>query len=125
MGHPVAYSLVEQYTEDSGKNPFTDDTDELNREQSRTPVALPSGTQEASSGWQQRQTIGASRLRRYPTRKINLIQGTVLSVDYPVPSAIRNAIEPQYSNDSGSSPEEFTHLRCESHQILFMYLCIY
>ncbi|RAH66316.1 chitin synthase [Aspergillus aculeatinus CBS 121060] len=65
----------------------------------------------SSSGWQQRQTIGASRLRRYPTRKINLVKGTVLSVDYPVPSAIQNAVEPQYSNDASISPEEFTHLR--------------
>lgn len=51
-------------------------------------------------------------LARYGTRKINLVKGTVLSVDYPVPSAIQNAIQPEYRDAEDAFPEEFTHLRC-------------
>lgn len=50
-------------------------------------------------------------LKRYPTRKIKLARGSVLSVDYPVPSAIQNAIEPKYRNDVEQGNEEFTHMR--------------
>jgi chitin synthase len=67
------------------------------------------------TSWQKRQTLAAQGgLRRYPTRRVNLIKGTVLSVDYPVPSAILNSVESKYREaDGASSPEEFTHLRCE------------
>ncbi|GAB1198999.1 hypothetical protein APSETT444_008331 [Aspergillus pseudonomiae] len=61
--------------------------------------------------WRQRQTPAPSALRRYPTRRINLVQGSVLSVDYPVPSAIRNAIQPKYRDAGEGFAEEFTHLR--------------
>lgn len=72
------------------------------------------GSEAPSTGfWEQRQAATTSGgLCRRPTRRINLIQGSVLSVDYPVPSAIRNAVEIKYYDPSGSSPEEFTHLRC-------------
>ncbi|KAL4751816.1 hypothetical protein BDW72DRAFT_212574 [Aspergillus terricola var. indicus] len=50
-------------------------------------------------------------LRRYGTRKVNLVKGTVLSIDYPVPSAIQNAIQPAYRDCEGGFAEEFTHLR--------------
>ncbi|OOF93570.1 glycosyltransferase family 2 protein [Aspergillus carbonarius ITEM 5010] len=53
----------------------------------------------------------AGALRRYGTRKINLVQGSVLSVDYPVPSAIQNAIQPQYRDAEEAFSEEFTHMR--------------
>jgi chitin synthase len=62
----------------------------------------------STSSWQRRQAGG---LRRYPTRRIKLAKGSVLSVDHAVPSAIINSVEPQY-RDSGESPNEFTHLRC-------------
>jgi chitin synthase len=67
------------------------------------------------TSWQKRQTLAAQiGLRRYPTRRVNLIKGTVLSVDYPVPSAILNSVESKYREEDGaSSSEEFTHLRCE------------
>ncbi|KAB8215126.1 chitin synthase-domain-containing protein [Aspergillus novoparasiticus] len=52
-----------------------------------------------------------SGLRRYGTRKINLVQGSVLSVDYPVPSAIQNAIQPEYREAEEAFSEEFTHMR--------------
>ncbi|KAL3484760.1 hypothetical protein BJX62DRAFT_243597 [Aspergillus germanicus] len=54
-----------------------------------------------------------SSLRRYGTRKINLVKGTVLSIDYPVPSAIQNAIQPAYRDYEEGFVEEFTHLRCK------------
>lgn len=54
-----------------------------------------------------------STIRRYPTRRIKLIQGSVLSVNYPVPSPIRNAIQPQYRDAEGELSEEFTQMRCE------------
>ena len=50
-------------------------------------------------------------VRRYPTRKIKLVQGYVLSIDYPVPSAIQNAVQKQYRD--GEFAEEFGQLRCE------------
>ncbi|EAU32188.1 chitin synthase C [Aspergillus terreus NIH2624] len=62
--------------------------------------------------WQQPSVSGRSGgLRRYGTRKINLVQGSVLSVDYPVPSAIQNAIQPEYREAEEAFPEEFTHMR--------------
>ncbi|GLI80454.1 chitin synthase, class 3 [Penicillium ochrochloron] len=63
-----------------------------------------------SEAWQQRQAP-ASGLRRYATRKIKLVQGSVLSVDYPVPSAIQNAIQREYRESEEGFPEEFSHLR--------------
>jgi chitin synthase len=50
-------------------------------------------------------------MKRTRTRKIKLVQGSILSIDYPVPSAVQNAIEPQYRNAEGAYDEEFTKLR--------------
>lgn len=66
----------------------------------------------STEAWKQRQAPGAS-LKRYATRKIKLNQGSILSVDYPVPSPIQNAIQQRYRNDLEGGSEEFTHLRCE------------
>jgi chitin synthase len=55
----------------------------------------------------------SSSFRRYPTRRIKLIQGSVLSANYPVPSPIRNAIQPEYRGPEGDLSEEFTQMRCE------------
>lgn len=63
--------------------------------------------------WLRRQNPNAApggQLRRYGTRKVKLVQGSVLSLDYPVPSAIRNAIQPQYKGDDAAN-EEFTKMR--------------
>lgn len=76
-----------------------------------TPMSTMSET--PSEAWQNRQAPGPG-LRRYATRKIKLVQGSVLSVDYPVPSAIQNAIQKEYRESEEGFPEEFTHLRCES-----------
>lgn len=51
-------------------------------------------------------------IRRQPTRKIKLVQGYVLSAEYPVPSAIQNAIQKEYRGSS-EFDEEFSQLRCE------------
>jgi hypothetical protein len=50
-------------------------------------------------------------LQRGMTRKIKLVQGKVLSADYPVPSVVQNAIQAKYRNDLDGS-EEFTHMSC-------------
>jgi len=84
-------------------------------------VASPYARSETSSteAWRQRQAPGGAAgggvgggLRRYATRKVKLVQGSVLSVDYPVPSAIQNAIQAKYRNDVEGGTEEFTHMRC-------------
>ncbi|KAJ5646223.1 hypothetical protein N7490_002595 [Penicillium lividum] len=49
-------------------------------------------------------------IRRYPTRKIKLVQGFVLSADYPVPSAIQNAMQKEY-RETEEFAEEFSHMR--------------
>lgn len=68
----------------------------------------PQSTDVMTDAWRQRQ----NPLTRYKTRKIKLVQGSVLSVDYPVPSAIQNAIQAKYRNDLEGGSEEFTHMRC-------------
>ncbi|KAF2099483.1 chitin synthase [Rhizodiscina lignyota] len=80
-------------------------------------VASPFDRSETSSteAWRQRQAPGGpaakSGLQRNQTRKIRLGQNAVLSADYPVPSAIQNAIQSKYRTDLEIGSEEFTHLR--------------
>ena len=79
-------------------------------------AASPYSRSETSSteAWRQRQQPGggaAGGLKRGLTRKVKLVQGSVLSADYPVPSAIQNAIQAKYRNDLESGSEEFTHMR--------------
>ena len=120
------YSLTESYVGDHKATapPYNGYGGEENYSQ---PIGDPTGQfgipgrtespyerSEASSteAWRQRQAPGATALKRYATRKVKLIQGSVLSVDYPVPSAIRNAIQAKYRNDLEGGSEEFTHMRC-------------
>ncbi|CAN6670611.1 chitin synthase 2 [Trichomonascus vanleenenianus] len=76
------------------------------------PQSAMSGKTELSNSteaWQKRQNPGAG-LKRYATRKVNLVKGKVFSTEYPVPSAIKNSILSQYRDvESGST--EFSHLR--------------
>lgn len=78
-------------------------------------VASPYQRSETSSteAWARRQQPGggAGNLRRATTRKVKLVQGAVLSADYPVPSAIQNAVQTKYRSDLESGSEEFTHVR--------------
>ena len=70
-------------------------------------------TEDSTEAWKQRQAPGGpGGIRRYQTRKIKLHQGSVLSVDHPVPSAIQNSVQAKYRNDLESGSEEFTHMRC-------------
>lgn len=67
---------------------------------------------DSTEAWRQRQAPGGpGGLRRFATRKVKLVQGSVLSVDHPVPSAIKNAVEQKYRNDLEGGSEEFTHMR--------------
>ncbi|KAL3459167.1 chitin synthase-domain-containing protein [Aspergillus heterothallicus] len=77
------------------------------------PQLEPSPSVSSRGGGQQAKppAYNASSLQRYGTRKINLVKGTVLSVDYPVPSAIQNAIQPEYRDAEDAFAEEFTHMR--------------
>ena len=81
-------------------------------------VESPFDRSETSSAeaWRQRVQPGgpgaaASGLKRNATRKVKLVQGSVLSADYPVPSAIQNAVQAKYRNDLEAGSEEFTHMR--------------
>ncbi|KAJ6036488.1 hypothetical protein N7540_000767 [Penicillium herquei] len=49
-------------------------------------------------------------IRRYPTKKIKLDHGHILSLDYPVPSAIQNAVQREF-RESKELGEEFSQLR--------------
>ena len=70
--------------------------------------------------WKRRQA--PSGMRRYGTRKIKLQQGAVLAIDYPVPSAVQNAIQPKYrEEDIESGSNEFTTMRCKSGILHFIY----
>ncbi|KAL8878090.1 MAG: hypothetical protein Q9198_004030 [Flavoplaca austrocitrina] len=46
---------------------------------------------------------------QYRTRKVRLLEGRVLSVDYPAPSAIQASVEEKYQPVAGT--REFSHLR--------------
>lgn len=128
------YSLTETYAADTAPSyhdPY--ETSAVYSGQEETTAAAfgvpgrvpsPYARSETSSteAWRQRQAPGGAPggggggggggLRRYATRKVKLVQGSVLSVDYPVPSAIQNAIQAKYRNDVEGGSEEFTHMRC-------------
>lgn len=86
----------------------------------RAPSPYERSETSSTEAWRQRQQPGGAvaaaggGLKRGMTRKVKLVQGSVLSADYPVPSAIQNAIQAKYRNDLESGSEEFTHMRCRS-----------
>ncbi|MCJ1362858.1 Chitin synthase, class 2 [Acarospora aff. strigata] len=79
----------------------------------RAPSPYSRSETSSTEAWRQRQApaAGAGGLQRYNTRKVKLVHGSVLSVDYPVPSPIQNDIQAKYRNDLESGSEEFTHMR--------------
>ncbi|KAF2092228.1 glycosyltransferase family 2 protein [Saccharata proteae CBS 121410] len=80
----------------------------------RAPSPYNRSETSSTEAWRQRQQPGggaAGGLKRAQTRKVKLVQGAVLSADYPVPSAIQNAVQAKYRNDLESGSEEFTHMR--------------
>ncbi|MCJ1224089.1 Chitin synthase, class 2 [Toensbergia leucococca] len=126
-----SYSLSESYAGDQGKpapaynDVYTGETTGYSRQTIEDPSNTLGGLGRAESpyartetrsdtstaeAWQQRQMPGGNNLKRYATRKVKL-QGSVLSVDYPVPSAIQNAVQAKYRNDLEGGSEEFTHMR--------------
>lgn len=78
----------------------------------RTPSPYSRSETSSTEAWRQRQAPAGNGLRRYATRKVKLVQGSVLSVDYAVPSAIQNAVQAKYRSDLEGGSEEFTHMRC-------------
>lgn len=122
---PVStYSLTETYATPGGPPPMPYSSDYGNpsyghhvddENQYGVPNRAGSQTSRADSdsteAWRQRQAPGAGGLKRFATRKVKLVQGSVLSVDHPVPSAIKNAVQQKYRNDLEGGSEEFTHMR--------------
>lgn len=127
------YSLTETYASDSTPARYPGQHDNASDVYSATGghydpaaeygapprIASPYSRSETSSteAWKARQqpgggAISGGGLKRGQTRKVKLVHGSVLSADYPVPSAIQNAIQAKYRNDLESGSEEFTHMRC-------------
>jgi chitin synthase len=79
----------------------------------KSHMLLPKDDTFDTESWRRSQILGAG-LYRPETRKIKLVKGSILSADYPVPSAIINAIQPEYRDLEDGCSEEFTHLRCAS-----------
>ncbi|KAF2712216.1 glycosyltransferase family 2 protein [Pleomassaria siparia CBS 279.74] len=84
----------------------------------RVPDQRPSSmiSNNTEHNWAQRQhhadaAPDGTGLKRNKTRKIKLVQGSILSVDYPVPSAVQNSLEQRYRNADGAVEEEFTQMR--------------
>jgi len=121
-----AYSLTESYAPgasqlpppgqgfgDNGYGQYGMDPNGWN-----TPRPMSTVEDDDEDSWMQRQQNpdqmggGGARsgLKRFNTRKIKLVQGSVLSIDYPVPSAIKNAVQPQYRDVEGGN-EEFMKMR--------------
>ncbi|KAL2758700.1 glycosyltransferase family 2 protein [Sodiomyces alcalophilus JCM 7366] len=116
-----AYSLTESYAPGAGsRTPVPPDSfgmstgyrPELGVDNGGFGYGRPASTVDSDESWVRRQQPGAQTggLKRYATRKIKLNQGSVLSIDYPVPSAIKNAVQPKYRDVEGGS-EEFMKMR--------------
>lgn len=114
------YTLEESYVgHDPSYNGYHDGTalqDSGYSVPERVPSPYSRSETASTEAWRQRAAPGGPAaaqggLKRNATRKVKLVQGAVLSADYPVPSAIQNAVQAKYRNDLESGSEEFTHLR--------------
>ncbi|THW74388.1 chitin synthase, class, partial [Aureobasidium pullulans] len=116
------YSLTESYADNTHHVPPYDSYDEYRGTTLEDPGYQPAGSPvsraatTSTEAWEARAAIGGPAaggggLKRNATRKVKLVQGNVLSADYPVPSAIQNAVQAKYRNDLESGSEEFTHMR--------------
>ena len=81
----------------------------------RAPSPYSRSETSSTEAWRERQQQNTSGLKRYQTRKVKLTQGSVLSIDYAVPSAIQNSVQKKYREDLEGGSEEFTHMRCRFH----------
>ncbi|KAK4221674.1 chitin synthase 1 [Podospora fimiseda] len=52
----------------------------------------------------------SSSSKRYPSKNVRLVPGNILSIDYPVPNAIRNSVQAKYKDIAGHN-EEFLMMR--------------
>ncbi|KAL1310645.1 hypothetical protein AAFC00_000913 [Neodothiora populina] len=119
--HDTGYSLTESYADYNGNAPpytgYTEYGAGSSLADTPTAYAGPDRSETGSTAaWAERQQPGgpaaaSGGLKRNATRKVKLTQGAVLSADYPVPSAIQNAVQAKYRNDLESGSEEFTHMR--------------
>lgn len=126
-----SYTLSESYVGDNGPTPTAyhdpysghpgaysgttlEDPTAAHGAPNRAPSPYSRSETSSTEAWRQRQAPAAGGLRRYATRKVKLGHGSVLSLEYPVPSPIQNDIQAKYRNDLESGNEEFTHLRCEA-----------
>lgn len=110
----TGYSLSESYAGSSGSEPpgYPPAGGDPNVQFGRAPSPYARSETSSTEAWRQRQA--PSGMRRYATRKIKLQQGQVLAIDYPVPSAIQNAVQSKYRQpDVEGGSEEFTHMRCK------------
>jgi chitin synthase len=116
-----AYSLTESYApgatptpaynSEYGGNSTSYGQPEPPNPYTRTESPYSRAETDSTEAWRQRQLPGAGGLKRYQTRRVKLVQGSVLSVDHPVPSAIKNAIQKKYRDDLEGGSEEFSHMR--------------
>ena len=127
MEEPHNYPMTETYHSDASQQPhnlkaydeeysqggFQNPNAAFNAPTQYQPP-FPRTDSATSEAWNQRQQpAAAGALKRFGTRKVKLVQGSVLSVDYPVPSAIQNSVQKKYRDDLEGGSEEFTHMRCE------------
>ena len=129
------YSLTESYVGSGGAPPgyakpypdarsmqpgliVQDPTEAFGAPPGRTPSPYDRASETSSTeGWRARQVPGGTTLKRFATRKVPLHHGSVgsvLSVDYPVPSPVQNSVLSKYRADLEGGSEEFTHMRCKS-----------
>ncbi|CAM1500735.1 Fc.00g098970.m01.CDS01 [Cosmosporella sp. VM-42] len=118
-----AYSLTESYAPNAAQLPpagsgFSDNNGGFGQYGAEAGYGYgrPASAFDPEESWVQRQqlpgpTTGTGGgLKRYNTRKVKLVQGSVLSIDYPVPSAIKNAVQSRYRDVEGGN-EEFMKMR--------------
>lgn len=118
-----AYSLTESYAPGAAQAPppgqgYGGGFDQFQADGGYGYGRPASTVNDTEDEWMQRQQQpmgmgGGSRgggLKRYNTRKVKLVQGSVLSAEYPVPSAIKNAVQSCYRNTEGSN-DEFMKMR--------------
>jgi len=116
-----AYSLTESYVPGAAPAPYGSEYGGSNTTYghqledapfNRAGSPYSRADTDSTEAWKQRQAPNTGGLKRFATRKVKLVQGSVLSVNHPVPSAIKNAIQSKYrvEAETGNS-EEFTHMR--------------
>jgi len=113
------YSLTETYADSATSYPpgyagYAEGHDGYGTPPVRAQSPYSRSETSSTEAWRQRQQPGgpaAGGMKRSQTRKVKLVHGAVLSADYPVPSAIQNAVQAKYRNDLEAGSEEFTHMR--------------